>query len=63
MNNLRRKDDDTSPTIAEAGSLAVRTRLQLTPSHAGIGYKFRRLRNARRSHEVALMSAPSDLLE
>ena len=66
MENLRRKERDTSATICEEGSLVVRTKLYppfLREYVVACGRRPYWLRDAFRSHRLILIFAPLDRLE
>jgi len=62
MENLRRKERDTSATVAEEGSLVLRTKLRPPLLREDVVAR-RHLRDALRSHRLSLISAPPDRLE
>jgi hypothetical protein len=62
MENLHRKEHESSATIAEAGGLAVRITLQRPTKVVGRGCALHWLSDALHSHQVILISAPSDRL-
>jgi hypothetical protein len=62
MENLRRKEHEASVTIAEAGALAVRITLQHSTKVVGRGCALYWLSDALHSHQLILISAPSDRL-
>jgi hypothetical protein len=59
MENLHRKEHETSATIAEAGGLVVRITLQHPTKVVGRGCALHWLRDVLRSHQLILISAPS----
>jgi hypothetical protein len=59
MENLHRKEHETSATIAEAGGLAVRITLQHPTKVVGRGCALHWLSDVLRSHQLILISAPS----
>jgi hypothetical protein len=61
MENLHRKEHETSATIAEADGLAVRL-MQHPTKVVGRGCTLRWLSDALHSHQLTLISAPSDRL-
>ncbi len=66
MENLRRKERDTSATICEEGSLVRTTKLHPPFSREYVvacGRRLYWLRDALRSHRLILIFAPPDRLE
>jgi hypothetical protein len=66
MENLRRKESDTSATICEEGGLVRTTKLHLPLSRKYVVPRGRRLywfRDALHSHRLVLIFAPPDRLE
>ena len=62
MENLHRKEHETSTTIAESGGLAVRITLQHSTKVVGRGCALHWLSDALHSRQLVLISAPSDRL-
>jgi hypothetical protein len=62
MENLHRKVHDTIATIAESGGLAVRITLQHPTKVVGRECALQWLSDALSSHQLVLISAPSDRL-
>jgi len=66
MENVRRKERDTSATVSEEGTLVVRTKLCPPLLREDAVVRQRRLdwlRDALRSHRLSLISASPDRLE
>lgn len=66
MENLRRRERDTSATVSDEGSLVIRTRLRpplLREDVAARRCLLDRLRDALRSHRLILIPAAPDRLE
>jgi hypothetical protein len=62
METLHRKKHETSAMIAESGALAVRITLQHPTKVVGRGCALHWLSDALHSHQLILISAPSDRL-
>ena len=65
MENLRRKEHDTSTTVSEEGSLVGRTELHLPFLRGDVVTRRRlidQLGDAFRSHRLTLVSAPQERL-
>jgi len=62
MENLHRKEHETSATIAESGGLAVRIMLHHPTKVIGRGCALHWLSDVLHSRQLILISAPSDRL-
>jgi len=62
MGNLHRKEHETVATIAESGGLAVRITLHHPTKVVGRGCALHWLSDVLHSHQLILISTPSDWL-